>query len=114
VKGSNICLLLQEMDVNLVIYKKKENKEKIEKSLNRHAGQAGWRSQGGASHSGNAAARHRPVVFSYACIGWLYRHQSVARTSFVGRQDVLRAGQVGLRRDYILPTCRNFLNLDLS
>ncbi|KAL4718113.1 hypothetical protein ACJJTC_009981, partial [Scirpophaga incertulas] len=33
---------------------------------NRHAGQAGWRSQGVASRTGDAAAHHRPAAFSYA------------------------------------------------
>jgi hypothetical protein len=61
---------------------------------NRHAGQAGWRSQGVAPHPGDAAARHRSVPFSYACFGWLYRHQSVARASFVDQQDVPRAEEV--------------------
>jgi hypothetical protein len=34
--------------------------------------------------------------------GWLYRHQSVARASFVDQQDVPRAGEVGLGRDAVL------------
>jgi hypothetical protein len=69
---------------------------------NRYGGQAGWRSQGVASHSEDAA-RHRSVVFSYACFGWLYYHQSLPRALFVDRQDVPRAGKVGLGRDDVLP-----------
>jgi hypothetical protein len=34
--------------------------------------------------------------------GWLYRHQSVARASFVDQQNVPRAGEVGLGRDAVL------------
>jgi hypothetical protein len=59
-----------------------------------------------ALHSGDAAARHRSVVFTYACFEWLYHHQSVARASFVmgfvRRDDVPWAGEVGLGRDDVL------------
>jgi hypothetical protein len=81
---------------------------------NRHAGQAGWQSQGVAPHPGDAAARHRSVVFSYACFGWLYRHQSVAKTSFVEQQDVPRAGEVGLGRDAVLTLDTSKKNRDMS
>jgi hypothetical protein len=53
---------------------------------NRHAGQAGWRSQSVAPQPGDAAASHRSIVFCYACLdGYTAINRSPELHSLVGR-----------------------------
>jgi hypothetical protein len=61
---------------------------------NRHAGHAGWRSQGVASHPGDAAAPHRSDLRLYRMV----------IPPSIGRQSVdrPRAGEVCLERNAVL------------